>query len=213
MADASHLAILDTASKIAITIIGLAWTLLTYVRGRTFRRRLDPKITGQIFSKNDVHLLLITVTVKNVGLSRANLYQRGTWIKVFRVQAKDGASSWALPEDNRLLTAPIFQKHSWVEPGEEVHDVFIVQLPQRTPDDVAIRLNLRVLSQEWRWPTENDSKKHKPPDFTKNWEDRFWRDLAWNAEFVVPLEVPPSPSPSEPQPASNAPTSLQGGTK
>jgi hypothetical protein len=53
----TELKLLDTTSKIAIAIIGGAWAWLTYVRGRTFRRRLEPKITGQILLEKGTQFL------------------------------------------------------------------------------------------------------------------------------------------------------------
>jgi hypothetical protein len=169
--------------------------LLTYVRGRTFRRRLEPKISGEIFEEQGVRFLSIVASVKNVGLSRAEVFQKGTWVRMVLLQMKTGTRSIAVPKEIHLGTAPILGDHSWIEPGEEVHDVLLVQLPERTPEHIAIRLSLKVKSQEWRWIPQVDStedQRNTAPeaDLVKN--------LVWSAASIVPF--------SAPQPFSNQKT-------
>lgn len=193
--------IADTATKIAFAVIGGAWAWLTYIRGRTFRRRLEPAITGQIFVDSGIRFLSIEASVKNVGLSRAALPQRGTWVRIVRLQRKK-STSVAEPKEMLIGTPPIFKRHGWIEPGEEVHDVMLVQLPQDTPEDVAIGLSLRVASEEWRWPTPRDQPQDTDPEASSDPDNLFKRRLGWHAGSIVPLRVP--------QPEQDSLTSVGG---
>jgi len=174
--------ITDLSWKIAVGIAAASWTILNYLRGRTFRRRLELKVSGEIFEKTGIHFLSVVTTAKNVGLSKVRVFQKGTWVRLVRLRSKQKSSALQLPEEIFLGTAPIFKRHDWIEPGEEVNDILFVQLPERIPEDVAISLSLRVKSTEWRWVTEADLEKAESPEKP---DPEFVRKLVWHAAAVV----------------------------
>ncbi len=186
----------DIFFKVAVPVIGGAWAFLTYVRGRTFSRRLEPRIEGQLFHQNDRCFLSVQAAVKNVGLSKAVILQTGSWVRIVLLGARAGVVKIAVPAETRLATTPVFMKHKWVEPGEEIHDVQLLQLPHLTENDVAIRLNLRVVSQELRWPTAPDDAQNDPSAPSSDFDMRFVRNLEWNAAAIVPLQADPVPNPA-----------------
>ncbi len=179
----------DLFWKIALAAAGGAWTILNYLRGRTFRRRLELKVTGEILIESDIRFLSIVATIKNVGLSKARIFQEGTWVKIFRLQKKTQSDALALPHETRLGTGPIFAAHGWVEPGEEVNDVLFVQLPAKTPEDIAVRVEFRVKSQERRWlpPAEFEQV-----DDAAEADEYIVRNLTWVTAAIVPLAAPPT---------------------
>jgi len=184
--EATTLTKLDTFSKIAIAVLGGIWTLLTYVRGRTFRRRLEPKITGEVFEEGGARFLSIVASARNVGLSKAEVIEDGTWVRIFLLKKKN-VKSFAVPAEVRLGTAPILLQHSWIEPGEEVHDVLIVQLPEKSAEDIGVRLDLRVKSQEWRWIPPADYSGGT--QVTAEAGSDLVRNLIWNAAAIVPMSA------------------------
>jgi hypothetical protein len=191
----------DLFWKVAIAAVGGTWTVLNYLRGRTFRRRLELKVTGQITVEGELHFLSITATVKNVGLSKARIFQEGTWVKLFRLSSKPTGGALSLPGQAHLGTAPVFKEHAWVEPGEEINDVLFVQLPAKQAEDIAIRLNLRVKSQDRRWMDTSDfEEKGSAPES----DYPFVRNLTWAAAAVVPYNSAAS------QPLAEAPTTHTG---
>jgi len=185
-----------------VAVIGAAWTWLQYVRGRTFRRKLEPKISGEIFEAEGKHFLSITSSVKNVGLSRAFIIQRGTWVEITILQVDSKTSSVAEPDEKEVGYPPVFLSHAWVEPGEEITDQRLVQLPAKESQDVAVRLNLRIISQEWRWPPLESYSEAASGHQNEDFEVKFKRDLAWNATSIVRFTLPES---------CTAPTTISGG--
>lgn len=184
-----YVTLVDLIFKIAVALIGAAWAWLQYVRGRTFRRRLEPRITGEIFEAEGKHFLTITSSVKNVGLSRAFIIQRGTWIQISILQVDATTSSVAEPDVKEVGYPEVFTTHSWVEPGEEVSDQRLVQLPAKDSRDVAVRLDLRIISHEWRWPPLS-SYSEPPAAATEDFEVRLKRDLGWTATAIVRYAQP-----------------------
>jgi hypothetical protein len=178
--------IVDSIAKIAIALVGGAWTLLTYFRGRTFHRRLEVKVNGKVIIHNGVYLASLDAAVKNVGLSRADIIPEGTWLRIVMLGAKPPARSVALPRRTRVGTSPIFKHHSWIEPGEEIHDVLLVQLPTPTAEDVALQVNLRVVSDQLLFrllPQASPEALVQTNDPVELMKQR----LAWSAGAIIPL--------------------------
>jgi hypothetical protein len=184
----------DTISKFAIAIIGGLWSWVTYVRGRTFRRRLELKVSGEVFLEGNVRFLSIIATIRNVGLSKAKLFQEGTSLRMVRLQMRADSDSLKLPRELHLGTAPIFEKHGWVEPGEEIQDVLFLQLPSNSPQDIAVRLSLRVVSQELRLISRLDDGQVQS---LADPGEELVRKLEWNVACIVPLSTPKSSASQE----------------
>jgi hypothetical protein len=192
----------DLFWKVAIASVGGAWTVLNYLRGRTFKRRLELTVTGQVTSEGDLHFLSVTATIKNVGLSKAKIFQKGTWVRIYRLRSKANREKLSVPSETLLGTAPIFTEHDWVEPGEQVSDVLFAQLPTKQADDIAVRLNFRVKSQDRRWMDTSEFDEEGNSREFKNYP--FVRNLTWAAAAVIPY------SPTASQPLAEAPTSQTG---
>lgn len=172
-----------------MAVIGAAWTWLQYVRGRTFRRKLEPKISGEIFEAEGKHFLSITSAVRNVGLSRAFIIQRGTWIQISILQVDSTTDAVAEPDEKEVGYPEVFTSHSWVEPGEEVSDQRLVQLPAKESRDVAVRLDLRIISQEWHWPPLS-SDPGSAAAANEDFEVKVKRNLGWTAIAIVRYPQP-----------------------
>ncbi len=170
-AQATTLDVVDKIVKIAAVILGGLWTYLNYARGRTFKRRLEPKIAGKIAQGVNGGIWLISgvAQVKNVGLSKVDIEASGTAVLVedlIRANTQAGIPvlvSTEVPGG----TLGIFERHRWIEPGETIEESFALPLPSRV-DRATVRLRLRIVS------------RHK-----------FFRSLEWNADSTAD---PPDPS-------------------
>lgn len=186
--------IADIVAKLGVPLIGAIWVWHSYLRGRTFRRRLEPEINGSITEVDGVHFIAITSSVKNVGLSRAFIRQRGTQIELDRLQVYRATLAHTNPVRIRVGFSPVFEDHRWVEPGEEVHDVRMIQLPRRTDEDIAIKLTLRVLSDEFSIPWARLFSENPPDLLAPDTNAIFRRQIRWAAGCVVPFPQPAPPS-------------------
>jgi hypothetical protein len=66
---------IDKSVKVVAVILGGIWTYLNYIRGRTFKRRLEPRISGEVcmVSSTSTPMISGSVQAKNVGLSKVDI--------------------------------------------------------------------------------------------------------------------------------------------
>jgi hypothetical protein len=136
---------LDVADKVVkaiALIVGASWALMNFKRGRTYSPRLEPKVSGEMFSKAGENYLLVNCRVKNVGQSVYKIEERGTGCEVISL-SKSGRK--------RLdVINPFKDRHGWIEPGEQIEEPFILPIPDPNTF-VALKLDLRVVSNKIAW--------------------------------------------------------------
>ncbi len=133
----------DKVLKVLAVLLGGAWTLMHYLRGRTFKRRLEPGVSGELFTAQGKPYLKMAFTLKNLGLSKCGIDWPGTWGEV-QLMKPAGREKWKRFE--------LFRSHKWIESGEPVTDAVVLSVPP--PETyVALQLIIRVKSQKgwWRW--------------------------------------------------------------
>jgi len=141
---------IDSSQKVVTAlalIIGGIWAWLKFFRGRTFRSRIELAVSAGIVISGTSKFLKATMQMKNVGLSQVILRTDVTFLDVFLIDvatvrpADDVYSArWGEPR----ATFNVFQDHGWVEPGEEISDELLVQLPDN--EQLACKLKLTVNS-------------------------------------------------------------------
>jgi Transcriptional regulator containing an amidase domain and an AraC-type DNA-binding HTH domain len=62
-------AFVNVTQSLALIAAGL-WAYFKFAKGRTFRDRLTPSVSGKFVSIDDSVFLVVTMQLKNVGLSR-----------------------------------------------------------------------------------------------------------------------------------------------
>jgi hypothetical protein len=122
--------IVDTISK-AVTaiavIIGGIWAYFKFVRGRTYRPRLEVDTAGKWWLMNEKWLLQARVIVKNVGASKVVLPQKGTGLRV-SVPADDQPPPPARTVWAKKKVFVILKDHEWIESGETISDDLLLEL-------------------------------------------------------------------------------------
>jgi hypothetical protein len=162
---------IDKMVKIVAVILGGIWTYLNYVRGRTFERRLEPKISGKISPGVGVGTWMVSgmVQAKNVGLSKVDIEASGTAIVIEDMVL--GTSKKGVPKivevDILGGVLDVFKRHRWIEPGETIEESFAAPLPVRN-DRTGVRLWLRIVS------------RHK-----------IFKNIEWNADSIAEVPQPP----------------------
>jgi hypothetical protein len=184
-ADGSRITLdaIDKIVKIVAVILGGIWTYLNYVRGRTFKRRLEPKISGKISPGLAPGTWIVSgmVQAKNVGLSKVDIEHSGTAIVVEDMVM--GFSKKGVPKivevDILGGVLSVFQRHRWIEPGETIEESFAAPLPARD-DRTGVRLWLRIVS------------RHK-----------IFKNIEWNADSIAELPPPSGYGPPPTMPATS----------
>ena len=167
---------IDKIVKVIAVILGGIWTYLNYVRGRTYKRRLEPKISGKIVPGVGAGALMVigTAQTKNVGLSKVDIEASGTAVIVADMVPGKSARGVAKIVEASIPggVLGVFEKHGWLEPGETIDESFAVPLPPRN-DRAAVRLRLRIVSRHW-----------------------LFKNIEWNADAIAELPPPPGTAPA-----------------
>ena len=119
--------ILQALITSAAVVIGGIWAYFKFAQGRTFRPRIEVNMSGQWRNVDESKLLHARIRVKNIGLSKVTLIQKGTGLRVCRMSENErpppGRSAWMEGQVYKIL-----DKHAWVEPGETVSDELLLNL-------------------------------------------------------------------------------------
>ena len=75
--------ILKNVATIIAIGAGAVWAYFNFFKGRTYRSRLEPKVSGKVISRNGASYLIVTAQLKNVGLSDVRIDQKGSALRVF----------------------------------------------------------------------------------------------------------------------------------
>lgn len=129
----------------AAVIAGGLWAYFKFVRGRTFRPRLEVALSGQWEVIDKRPIMRARVTVKNIGASDVTLLQTGTGLRLSTIKA-DRPPPPAPVEWESLKVFSILREHQWIEPGETVSDDLLLHLGVAKPLPTLFEARL-----VWRW--------------------------------------------------------------
>ncbi|MBZ5667740.1 MAG: hypothetical protein LAO30_24495 [Acidobacteriia bacterium] len=147
---ATVLDVVDKITKILAVVIGGAWAYVNYVRGRTYKKKLEVDISGEWFESAGASFLSGSARLKNVGLSKFSIQQKGTAVLVYGLRPSTSAEPITDVIANLISVRSVFEDHGWIEPGETIVESFLVQVSERT-GQVAIKLSLRVVAAHIEW--------------------------------------------------------------
>jgi hypothetical protein len=135
-----------TISEIIAFFIGGLWAYYKFFRGRTFKPRLEFVVSGSVHRAGNSAELLASIQMKNVGLSKVRISQRGSALSAFR--SLPGGPGRNV-EWGQLVVLPVFEKHAWIEPGETIKDQMLVRVA--VAESTALKLDLRIVANGIEW--------------------------------------------------------------
>jgi hypothetical protein len=149
---------IDHLVTVAALIVGGIWAYYKFFKSRTFVPRLVFSIKGSVFAMGKGRIVVAAFKIKNVGLSQIKFREQSNLARIlaYTQEPKDKIKriEWKL-----LRTYNVFERHSWIEPGETItdeiaisvctqeHVVFLIEL--RTVGGVPNRKEQVVKFQEW----------------------------------------------------------------
>ena len=132
-------------------IAGGVWAYFKFAKGRTFRDRLTPTVTGRFVSIDGSVFLVVTTQIKNVGLSKITFDHKASWLIVFEYIPSEPQEVLGV-QYNRLTTFHVFgEKDRYIEPNEIVERQCLIALPRVSI--IGYQLEFEVLSESgytWR---------------------------------------------------------------
>lgn len=138
----------NIATLIAVAAGGI-WAYFNFFKGRTYRPRLELKVSGKLLSQNGANYLVVTAQLKNVGLSDVKIDQQGSALRLFAYEVGERTSKARSVEKSRLITLPVFEAHGWVEPGELIEEQRLVAIPDLA--FIALQITFRLVSNKIDW--------------------------------------------------------------
>jgi hypothetical protein len=135
-----------------ITIIALALGAMVgyfkFIKGRVYRPRIEPAVTGRIEKLNGLTMLVVHSEAKNVGNSKISLGP-SSGLDIFfdgvRLFPKGGQPlSIATVKWQEPISFRVFRDHHWVESGETIREeqMFSLSSPDLTAVKVALHLEV-----------------------------------------------------------------------
>ena len=142
--------IVGSAVTALAVIVGGSWAYFKFVKGRTYRPRLEVNLFGQWREVDGAQRYHARITVRNIGASVVRLLQRGTGLRV-NLLADDqprppGRAKW-----RKAGTFRIFLEHDWIEPGETVSDDLLLDPGMSGP--ALVMLEARLV---WKWSSHSE---------------------------------------------------------
>jgi len=132
-------------------IAGGVWAYFKFAKGRTFRDRLNPAVSGKLVSIDGSVFLMVTIRFQNVGLSRIAFDQGVSSLAVFEFVPSQTEVLLSV-ENNRLATVRVFRDTDrYIEPNEIVERQTLIALPHVSA--IGYQLEFEVFSDsgyEWR---------------------------------------------------------------
>lgn len=103
--------------EIAAIFGGAAWTYLNYFRGRTYNPRLECSVEASTAMSSGHTFLRVVVKVRNIGLSKVPLEQKGTALLIYSANLQDRPSSFLRQVDwsEPVAAFDVFTGRRWVE--------------------------------------------------------------------------------------------------
>lgn len=139
---AEHLA------TVAAIFLGALIGYYKFLRGRVFRPRLEPAVSGRMERLDGIDYLIVTLQLKNVGASRVVICRQSSGLNIFLDQAhrlpKNEAERLTLENVawDEPVTLPVLENHEWIESGETIQEAKIIAIAAGAR--VAVKLQLRI---------------------------------------------------------------------
>lgn len=146
--DSKH-SILDTIEKvvkIVAYVVGALWVYFNFFKGRIYKPRLESKLEGELIKQETTSLIKISIQVKNVGLSKVNIKQKGTALRLLSYNPTNLNDPWL-----HQRTISVLLNHEWIEPGEPIEEQVLIPLPDSKI--IAARAELILVSTKTMWET------------------------------------------------------------
>jgi hypothetical protein len=134
--------ILEALAAVVAAAAGGIWAYYRFLRERTYRPRFDLQIQTRPEPVGQRPGLHFHVAVKNIGVTKIGILQKGTGLRVTPSAAQPAEYAELGWDDAPGRVHKVLEHHRWIEPGETIHEELLVAA---SPDDHHWRVELRIL--------------------------------------------------------------------
>jgi len=125
-------------------IAGGVWAYFKFAKGRTFRDRLSPTLSGKLISIDGSVFLIVTIQLKNVGLSRIAFDQEVSSLAVFEFVPSQTEEILSVKNSLVASLMGFGDTDRYIEPNEVFERQTLIALPHVS--SIGYQLELNVLS-------------------------------------------------------------------
>jgi len=132
-------------------IAGGVWAYFKFAKGRTFEDRLNTTVSGKLVSIDESVFLIVTIRLRNVGLSRIAFDQQVSSVEVFEYVPFQAEGIARVKNDLLMVFG---DKGRYIEPNEIVERQTLIAAPRVSK--IGYQLELEVSSNSgyaWRTTT------------------------------------------------------------
>jgi hypothetical protein len=122
---------------------GAIWAYYKFIKGRVYRPRLKLSLHASNLITSQQNLLLVSLTIENVGLSVVKLQKKSMLVRVLLPEVAKPGSKARKIEGKPIGTFRVFQDHALIESSETIGDELTLSIPSLQPE--AIILQFRVV--------------------------------------------------------------------
>lgn len=148
------LAQLETVVKISAIIVGGVAAYYKFVKGRVHKLRLELKVSGSVHCEGGVSYLLVTASAKNIGLSKFDISQEDSGLRVtsfkpsthLTAAQKIESSDWKFQ-----VLSDIFKEEILIEPSETIEEQHLFAIPGCGNEHSAFQVVMRMVSNQSYW--------------------------------------------------------------
>ncbi len=147
---------LDFVQKVLAPIavmVGAAWVLMNYVRGRTHAPRLQVEVQAEVVASGMRTFLVATVHVKNVGLSMISLGTgtgpSGCALLVAPLREHEPIPDLFEGGWESIRAFDILEHHRTIEPGLTINQQKLICPPDCVRDAYFVRVRVLAHAQSW----------------------------------------------------------------
>lgn len=130
-------------------IVGGFWTYFHFLKGRTFKHRLESTVNATIELRHRKYYLVVHSELKNIGSSKVRLNQDESGIAIYPGEPKGlGTAEVSNVSWHKRAMFNVFSDHEWIEPTESVCDALVVELPDELLP--LYKVELIAVNKPWR---------------------------------------------------------------
>jgi hypothetical protein len=133
---------LEHGATVAALIVGGMFAYYKFFKRRLFVPRLELGLSARSICKDQTSYLVVSLKLKNVGLSRVDIHQKGTALRIRWAEnllvTKTDSVTW-----KKLRSFSIFERHAWIESGEPIREELMIAAPRC--NRLAFRLEFRLI--------------------------------------------------------------------
>jgi len=132
-------------------IIGGVWAYYKYIRGRLFHPRIESFINGELVYVNSLPHLLLKYEIKNIGLSKVELNNESSAIRVmqYRPQKEEDPLKIESVHWHHIGSFSILEKHSWIESSEIIKEDRLFSISEIL--DIVYKAEIRIVGKGKSW--------------------------------------------------------------